>query len=635
MTTDKKKKILILEQYARVSGGQRVILSIIECLSDTYEFHVVVPESGELTGELNRLGIAYTVFPVGYYGIGKKSFFDIVRYAFKSPILARKLTRLISALKPDMVYANGARTFVWGTIACSLTQTPMVWHIHSIFARGITRRLCLMFGRMRAVKKIIAVSDAAARPLGPLKGKMSIMRNAVNCSLFFPQDSPSGALRGSLTAHNTIVIGMVGLLIEWKGVDIFLKAAALVRQQRPDVHFVVVGDVLCRADAGYRVRLEKLAARLGLRDAVTFTGQRRDIPQVMRDLDIFVLASKKPDPCPTSLLQAMACGAAVVAPDSGGAVEIIDHGSTGLLFREGSVDGLAQAILSLIGDPKKRTAIQQAAAAAVRERYGQDEYMRAIDTLIRAISDERDDYAAHNPSWHLEDSAWKARKILRVIPAEIIGSLASPVMIVDIGCGAGRILKLVAGAFQEQGLEVIAEGFDVSPVPLRAARGEYPGAQFHCEAFDKARYSGNNRHPAFSLLIDILEHLDDPQTLLKEVGQVSDYVICHIPLEDNLMVNSRGLRKRFKRTVKHVAFYDEKTARSLFTDSGFTVINSMYTCLDYDADYRFESAGRRILLQPLRRFFFGRFPRFTARVLGNVSLLALLKKSAPSRSGEG
>ena len=103
------------------------------------------------------------------------------------------------------------------------------------------------------------------------------------------------------------------------------------------------------------------------------------------------------------------------------------------------------------------------------------------------------------------------------------------------------------------------------------------------------------------------------------------YVVCHLPLEDNLEVNIRGKKSHFTDTVGHINFYNKKSALQLFKDCGFNVRKMVYTCSDVSADYKLKSLPRRLIAQPLRKVFFRCFPRFTASVLGNCSLMVLLE----------
>ena len=85
--SNKRKKILFLEQYVKLSGGQKVLLSLVEGFKEDYELCVVVPEKGDLTETLRHLEIEYVIFPMGYYTSGKKTVSDILKYLFRLPYL--------------------------------------------------------------------------------------------------------------------------------------------------------------------------------------------------------------------------------------------------------------------------------------------------------------------------------------------------------------------------------------------------------------------------------------------------------------------------------------------------------------------------------------------------------------------
>lgn len=382
---NKIKKILFLEQYAKLSGGQRVLLSLIKGLKDCYHLCVVVPGRGDLTAELERLNIEYTIFPMGYYALGKKTLFDMLTYTMRIPYLTHKLKSLIKAKNIDLVYANGARSFVWGTIACHLTKTAMIWHLHSIFAKGLIRRLCIFFGKARIVKKIIAVSGAVKSPLPGLSEKTEIIYNAVDTGAYFPKDEKSGLLRKQLKIGDNPLIAMVGFLMPWKGIGDLIRAAKIVNSRYPQAKFAIVGDVLYdKTGQRYKQHLTRLVNELDLNSNVLFSGFRDDVPEIMRQLDIFVLASKKPDPCPTSLIQAMASGAAAIATAFGGPAEIISDSEDGLLYAPGDYQALAEKILFLLDNPQARKNISDNAAQKIKQNFNQSDYLTKVKEIIEA-----------------------------------------------------------------------------------------------------------------------------------------------------------------------------------------------------------------------------------------------------------
>jgi glycosyltransferase involved in cell wall biosynthesis len=163
------------------------------------------------------------------------------------------------------------------------------------------------------------------------------------------------------------VVGLVGRLQPWKGQDRMLEAQALLRERGHDIHLVIVGGDSYGLSPDYAASLPLLVRRLGLTDAVTMTGQVPDAGPYIEQMDILVNASD-PEPFGIVLLEAMAREVAVVAVDSGGPSEFIEHRTTGVLARSGEPHALADALEELLVSAELRTAI----ARAGRERFMRD-----------------------------------------------------------------------------------------------------------------------------------------------------------------------------------------------------------------------------------------------------------------------
>src|SRR5207253_4169968 len=101
---------------------------------------------------------------------------------------------------------------------------------------------------------------------------------------------------------SAIVIGVVGRLVRTKGLEIFLESAATLAPRFPSVRFLIVGGACVEPE--YRTELENRAAALNLTGRVIFTGQRTDVPEIMREIDISVLPSLS-ESFSNSLLESM------------------------------------------------------------------------------------------------------------------------------------------------------------------------------------------------------------------------------------------------------------------------------------------------------------------------------------------
>jgi glycosyltransferase involved in cell wall biosynthesis len=174
------------------------------------------------------------------------------------------------------------------------------------------------------------------------------------------------------------VIGSVAMFRGSKGHAPLLDAFATVHAKHPSARLLLVGDGIRRA------WVEGLAKERGLADAVFFTGFRSDVPDLLRAMDCFVLASTRTEGVPQSLLQAFAAGIPAVGSAIGGIPEVIADGETGTLVKPDDPAALAAAIEAVIGNPAAAAVRARAARKLVEERFS---HVAAVSRLL-ALYDE-------------------------------------------------------------------------------------------------------------------------------------------------------------------------------------------------------------------------------------------------------
>jgi glycosyltransferase involved in cell wall biosynthesis len=148
------------------------------------------------------------------------------------------------------------------------------------------------------------------------------------------------------------VVGWIGRLEPVKGGDLFLQALREVRARHPQVRAIIVGE------GSRREALAALAKELRLSDAVTFTGYREDIPDLMHAFTVYALTSRN-EGLGRTILEAMACGVPVVATRVGGVPEVVEDGISGLLTSPDDTGALAAAMLDALVDPELRRRLSE------------------------------------------------------------------------------------------------------------------------------------------------------------------------------------------------------------------------------------------------------------------------------------
>ena len=174
-------------------------------------------------------------------------------------------------------------------------------------------------------------------------------------------------------------VGLVANIRGSKGHNVFLEAAREILGHSPGARFLIVGDGVGFAEVRQRVR------DMGLEPAVTMTGFRRDIPEIMAALDVLVLPSLRSEATSQVIPQALAVGTPVVASTVGGNPELVRDGETGRLVAPGDSRALAHAVLSLIADRDRARALARAGQAAALARHSLDASMARTTAVYREL----------------------------------------------------------------------------------------------------------------------------------------------------------------------------------------------------------------------------------------------------------
>jgi glycosyltransferase involved in cell wall biosynthesis len=189
---------------------------------------------------------------------------------------------------------------------------------------------------------------------------------------------PSGGWR------RPVRVGIVGRLAPWKGQHVFLEAASRVIAAGQDARFFIVGAPLFGEEA-YEKELRQRARSGRIASRVEFLGFQKEVPSVLRNLDILVHASTSPEPFGQVVIEGMAEGLPVIATDGGGVKEIITHGENGLLVPMGDAPALARELDGLLRDPAKARRLGRAAHAHVRRHFTAAQAARKIEKVYDEV----------------------------------------------------------------------------------------------------------------------------------------------------------------------------------------------------------------------------------------------------------
>ncbi len=220
-------------------------------------------------------------------------------------------------------------------------------------------------------------------------------------------------------------------------------------------------------------------------------------------------------------------------------------------------------------------------------------------------------YQEKNPTWHVEESPWKARQILRILAKHHL----APKTICEVGCGAGEILKQLQ---QQMSSDCRFWGYDISPQALELAQ---------TRANDRLQFKladiRQEQHAFFDLLLvmDVVEHLEDCFSFLREIKSRGRYKILHIPLDLSVQTLLRpNALLKVRQAYGHLHYFTKETALAMLRDTDYEVLDYFYTSRAIEMPTR--ELPRKLLKLP--RAILGTIHQdIAAHLLGGWSILVL------------
>ena len=389
-------KILYIDHTAQLSGAELALLNLIRHL-DTSRFApaVLLFTDGPLADQLRRAGIPVHILALDSeinnttrHAAGKSSALKIGKL-FKMLRFILKLRRAISESNPHIVHANSLKADILGGIAGRLAGKPVIWHIHDRFTEDyLPRRVVKIMRRLLRVipRAVIANSRATAETLLLHPAKPAIIAYpGIDPLPLLPVPPPSPApdtTVNSVRPSRRVI--MVGRICPWKGQDIFIRAAALIHPQLPDVRFEIAGSALF-GEHIYENQVRQLVQTLGLQNVVSFLGFRSDVPELISQADLLVHASTTPEPFGQVIVQAMAAGKPVVATRGGGVPEIVLETKTGLLVPMGDPSAMAAAIITIMNNPDQAKAMGCAGKLRFIENFTIQKTVQQVQSAYESL----------------------------------------------------------------------------------------------------------------------------------------------------------------------------------------------------------------------------------------------------------
>jgi glycosyltransferase involved in cell wall biosynthesis len=338
----RKIRLCSIQPNAERGGSDQAQLRMLRSLPrDEFECHIVVPAEPPLRAELDAAGITVHIVPMWRISRSHR-LLDWVAYALAWPVAVLRIASVLRRSRIDVVHSNSFHSW-YGFAAAALVRRPHCWHGREIVVQSRVALALERFLIPRFSARVLAMSHAIAAQLPGVD--VVVVHETPDAGEFSPRRAGRFRARTGVP-DEAILVGAAGRVDTWKGFDVLLDAFATVRATRSDVELVVAGGTVRGKESLY----DDLSSRAHDTPGVHWVGPRDDVPDLLADLDLFVLPSTEPEPYGLVLVEALMSGAKVVATDAGGPPEILEEAEpgSGQLVAPADAEALAAAIVAAL-----------------------------------------------------------------------------------------------------------------------------------------------------------------------------------------------------------------------------------------------------------------------------------------------
>ncbi|HJM82068.1 MAG TPA: glycosyltransferase family 4 protein [Nitrospinota bacterium] len=305
----------------------------------------VVNEHGE---QIKREG--FNLFPISMNRSGVNPFNDLLTIA--------ELTKIYNKVKPDIVHHVALKPVIYGSIAAKISKVPAIVNTLT----GLGHIFSANGPKVRTIRRIVEMGLYFALANNR---SVTIFQNPDDMDLFVKKrlikSSQAILIKGSGVDTSLFkssdheyrgkpLVLMLSRMLKTKGIDDFVKAADIIQSKGLSVRMVIAGKQDSKNPASLT---DQELSQLKKSGVVEYLGYVEDIPSLLKQTTLVVLPSKYGEGIPKSLIEAASAAKAIISYDIPGCREIVRNSYNGILVKSGDINGLAEAVITLINDPVK------------------------------------------------------------------------------------------------------------------------------------------------------------------------------------------------------------------------------------------------------------------------------------------
>lgn len=372
MIREERKKVMHVLQYFNVAGAENVVKNLVLNMDPSlFDSEIAVLNETGING-IEMLKLGYAVHGLNWTSEN-----------ISGPKLTVKLRSLLDRRKVDLIHAHNFTPWLFSCFAKAFSETKLCVTIHG-FIHGVeklSKRIQLLILSF-LTDQIILVSDILPNQFRSISKllvkKTRVISNGINLTPF-RSDLRTDYLRTNMGVQkDDFVLATVGRLYRVKNLEMQIRLVRYLKTYIPNIKLVIAARILPYAET-----LRSLAEQLEVSERIVFLGLRKDVPDLLRASDIFLLTSYT-EGASLAILEAMAAGLPVIASDVGGNGRLIDHGKNGLLFDVNDLECLANHVLDLYKHPHNRQLLGTAAKSKARN-YSVESMVRGYEMVYEKI----------------------------------------------------------------------------------------------------------------------------------------------------------------------------------------------------------------------------------------------------------
>lgn len=283
--------------------------------------------------------------------------------------------------RPDFIYERYSAYHCGGVLASCLLGRPLVLEVNATYSGKFGSRfpihfpIALRFFERKALRNatlVVVVSQALKECVvqqGVDPDRILVLPNAINekkCAIAI-EKPPSSLedLRKKVGLQSDFIVGFVGSLRKWHGIDFLIEAIPSILRQCPTCQFLIIGSGEMEEELKSFVRKEGLQSEVKMHPGI----EHDSVFEYLRLMTIGLMPDSNKFGSPMKIIEYMAMGVVPVAPDVGPVKEIIEHRRTGLIFKQRDSQGFVDAIATVYGDLNLRLQLSECAQRHVRAHH--------------------------------------------------------------------------------------------------------------------------------------------------------------------------------------------------------------------------------------------------------------------------